>query len=47
VAIAAVVASLTLARHRHEERQSEPQPEPGRVPTTPVPNLDDIRAAGL
>jgi len=47
IAIAALVASLTIVRQRNEERSEEPQPTPGRAPATPGLNLDAIRSAGL
>lgn len=47
VAIAAVVASLTLVRQRNEGQRPEPQPAPDRAPAPPGLNLDEIRAAGF
>jgi hypothetical protein len=41
------MASLTIARQRHEERHPEPQPAPGRAPAPSSMNLDAIRTAGL
>jgi hypothetical protein len=47
VAIAAIVASLALARQRSEERQPElPAPTP-RTPAAVDLNLDAIRSAGF
>jgi hypothetical protein len=47
VAIAAVAASLTLARHRWDQPQAPPSPAP-EGPTTALDlNLEAIRAAGL
>jgi hypothetical protein len=47
VAIAAIVASLTIVKQRSEERQPEPEaPEP-RTPAAVDLNLDAIRSAGL
>ncbi|HET7322000.1 MAG TPA: hypothetical protein VFI96_05870 [Longimicrobiaceae bacterium] len=52
IVVAAVAASLSVARHRGEERGVlEPEPAPGRIPApTPPPprvDLDAIRSAGL
>ena len=47
VAIAAVMASLTIVRQRSEERHPELPPTPGRAPAAPDMNLDAIRTAGL
>ena len=47
VAIAAVMASLTIAWQRNEARELEPQPAPGGEPITLGMNLDAIRTAGL
>ena len=47
VAVAAVMASLTIARQRSEMRRAEPQPTPGRAPALADMNLDAIRTAGL
>ena len=47
VAVAAVMASLTIVRQRNEERRPEPQPTPGRPPVLADMNLDAIRTAGL
>lgn len=47
VAIAAIVASLAVARQRHEEGRAEPpQPAPERSPAAPALDLEGIRAAG-
>jgi len=45
VAIAAIVASLTVARHRQEERRSDENP--GQEPKPAAVDLDGIRAAGF
>ena len=48
VAIAAIVASLAVVRHRHDEdRRADTQPSPERVPAAIDLDLDGIRAAGL
>jgi hypothetical protein len=47
LAVAAVMASLTIVRQRNEERHPEPQPTPGRAPVSAGINLDAIRTAGL
>lgn len=48
VAIAAVVATLTVARQRSEERATQPEPDSaGRVPAAPPLDLDAIRSAGM
>jgi hypothetical protein len=47
ITIAAVLASLSVARSWNVERHPEPNPAPGRSPAPPAVNLDDIRAAGL
>jgi hypothetical protein len=49
VAIAAVAASLTLARHRDEQRQPEttPVPDNAPLPMSSGVSLDAIRSAGL
>lgn len=45
--VAAVAASLTLARQRTVERLPDPEREPGAVPPTLGADLDAIRSAGL
>jgi hypothetical protein len=45
VAIAAIAASINLARQRNEQRAPEPRVTPGDAPATA--NLDAIRSAGL
>jgi hypothetical protein len=47
VAIAAIVASLTIVRQRSEVRQPEPAPPTPRTPAAVDLNLDAIRSAGL
>jgi hypothetical protein len=47
VAIAAVVATLTVARQRSEARPAEPEQEPGGAPAASRLDLDALRAAGL
>jgi len=48
VAIAAIVATMTVARQRNEERRSDSAPpDPGREPVATKLNLDALRSAGL
>jgi hypothetical protein len=47
VAVAAIVASMTVVRHRHEQRGAERQPPPETPPATARLDLDGIRAAGF
>ncbi len=47
VAIAAVVATLTVARQRSEERTAQPEPQPGRAPAANPLDLDALRSAGM
>lgn len=47
VAIAAVVASLAIARHRQEGRPPEVEPLQDRSPAAVDLDLDDIRLAGF
>jgi hypothetical protein len=47
LAVAAVIASLTIVRQRNEGRHPEPPPTPGRAPLSAGINLDAIRTAGL
>ena len=47
VAVATVLASLALARQRHEERRSDTRPAPERAPAFRNINLDEIRNAGF
>jgi hypothetical protein len=45
--MAAIAASLTLARQRTIERLPDPDREPGAMPPTLDADLDAIRSAGL
>ncbi|HEX5520224.1 MAG TPA: hypothetical protein VFX29_00960 [Longimicrobiaceae bacterium] len=48
VAIAAIVASLAVVRHRAaDERRADAAPAPQRTPAASGLDLDGIRAAGL
>lgn len=47
IAIAAIVASLTVAKQRHETRAPEEEKGPQPAPAAARLDLDQLRAAGM
>jgi hypothetical protein len=48
IALAAIVASLTVVKQRQEEaRPSEGEKRPQHLPASPRVDLDQLRAAGM